>query len=167
MPAALLTANSLAHSSSVFFSNGFSFSIVQFSLLHTDVSVFWKTKSCLIFDIHLSLDPLAAVGYICNTHTHKKRSIMNEMNIREGPPVVMLTTFIGHNLFHFHLLHLKRNGEGSPPFFFPLSTFFLQRLSFQVDDNKLSESFLSFFGGVWHFSRNLFLEENAQRLYNS
>ena len=76
---------------------------------------------------------------------------MNEMNIREGPPVVMLTTFIGHNLFSFFTLK-KETGKAAPPppIFLSFINFFLRRLSFQVDDNKLSESFLSFFW-VWPF----------------
>ena len=164
---ALLTANSLAHSSSVFFSNGFLSLLFNFRFyVHTDVYVFWKTKSCLIFDIHLSLslDPLAVAIFVTHTHTQKK-VIMNEMNIREGPPVVMLTTFIGHNLFSFFTLK-KETGKAAPPFFFPLSTFSCEDFLFKSMIINWAKVFSPFFGfGL--FSRNLLLEENAQRLYSS
>ena len=106
----------------------FSLSIVQFSLLHTDVSVFWKTKSCLIFDIHLSLDPLAAVGYICNTHTQKK--VYNEWNEYKGGPSCRHADHFHRPQPFFMFYTQKRNEEGSPPIFLSFINFFLAKTFF-------------------------------------
>ena len=127
---ALLTANSLAHSSSVFFSNGFLSLLFNFRFyVHTDVYVFWKTKSCLIFDIHLSfsLDPLAVAIFV--THTHTKKGY-NEWNEYKGGPSCRHADHFHRPQPFFIFYTQKRNGEGSPPHFSFLYQLFLAKTFF-------------------------------------
>ena len=115
---ALLTANSLAHSSSVFFSNGFLSLLFNFRFyVHTDVYVFWKTKSCLIFDIHLSfsLDPLAVAIFVTHTHTKKGYNEWNEY--KGGPSCRPADHFHRPQPFSFFTLK-KETGKAAPHFSF-------------------------------------------------